>query len=177
MLFIVLTLVVFAVIFKNAFTDIIRFSVLEEIHKPVTLKVMKLSDSATLPVRASDRAAGYDLFAAHSMVVPARGRALVKTDIAITLPQGTYGRVAPRSGLALKKSLDVAAGVIDEDYTGNVGVILVNQSDDDFTVEQGMSVAQLICERILTPTIQEVEEVDETERGAGGFGSTWTAVN
>lgn len=99
---------------------------------------------------------------------------LVKTDIQIEVPTGCYGRVAPRSGLALKNSIDVGAGVIDEDYRGNVGVILFNFSDLDFDVKKGDRIAQLICERIAYPKLVEVDTLTETVRGEGGFGSTGT---
>ena len=96
----------------------------------------------------------------------------MKTDIRIKLPTGTYGRIAPRSGLAIKFQIDIGAGVIDEDYRGNVGVILINHSDDDFPVKKGDRIAQLICEKIIYPEIKVVEQVDSTKRGNKGFGST-----
>ena len=96
------------------------------------LKVKKLSPAGRLPIRGSDKAAGYDLFSAQATSVPAKGKALVKTDISIAVPTGYYGRVAPRSGLAVKNFIDVGAGVIDEDYRGPVGVVLFNFSDMDF---------------------------------------------
>lgn len=96
------------------------------------------------------------------------------TDIQIELPSGCYGRVAPRSGLAAKNFIDVGAGVIDEDYRGNVGVILFNHSTVPFEVKKGDRIAQLICEQIFYPSIEEVETLSITERGAGGFGSTGT---
>jgi len=136
------------------------------------LYVKKLSSQAILPVRGSREAAGYDLSSAVQAVVPARGRKLIATDLAIAVPPGTYGRVAPRSGLALKKGIDVGAGVIDADYRGSVGVILFNHSDDEFRIEPGDRIAQLILERIVTPPILEVEDLDATSRGEGGFGST-----
>ncbi|XP_016177828.2 deoxyuridine 5'-triphosphate nucleotidohydrolase, partial [Arachis ipaensis] len=102
----------------------------------------------------------------------ARGKALVATDLSISIPEGTYARIAPRSGLALKHSIDVGAGVIDADYRGPVGVILFNHSDVDFEVKVGDRVAQLILEKIVTPDVVEVEDLDSTVRGEGGFGST-----
>ena len=137
-----------------------------------SLRVKKLSDAAVLPVRGSAGAAGYDLSSAHDLVVPARGKALAKTDLSIAIPLGTYARVAPRSGLAWKHSIDVGAGVVDYDYRGNVGVILFNFSDVDFAVKTGDRVAQLILERIETPPVIEVDDLDDTDRGSGGFGST-----
>ena len=92
----------------------------------------------------------------------------VKTDLAIALPALCYGRIAPRSGLAWKKFIDVGAGVIDADYRGNVGVILFNHAEEDFEVKVGDRVAQLILERIMTPPVAEVADLGETERGAGG---------
>lgn len=115
----------------------------------------------------------YD-YSAYDTVVPARGKALVKTDIQIEVPYGTYGRVAPRSGLAWKNFIDVGAGVIDQDYRGNVGVILFNHSDVDFDVKKGDRIAQLICERIVYPKVVEADTLTETARGEGGFGSTGT---
>lgn len=136
------------------------------------LRVKKLSDAATVPTRGSLGAAGYDLSAAHECMVPARGKALVKTDVSVAIPEGTYARIAPRSGLAWKHSIDVGAGVVDADYRGNVGVILFNLSDQDFQVNVGDRIAQLILERIVTPEVLEVENLDDTARGVGGFGST-----
>ena len=85
------------------------------------LKFMKLSENAYTPSKGSSRAAGYDLKSAYNYIIPASGKVIVKTDIRIRVPEGTYGRIAPRSGLAAKHHIDVGAGVVDEDYRGNVG--------------------------------------------------------
>ncbi|XP_052191120.1 deoxyuridine 5'-triphosphate nucleotidohydrolase [Diospyros lotus] len=135
-------------------------------------KVKKLSEKAILPSRASPLSAGYDLSSAAEVRVPARGKAFVPTDLSIAIPEGTYARIAPRSGLAWKNSIDVGAGVIDADYRGPVGVILFNHSDSEFEVKEGDRIAQLIIEVIVTPDVAEVADLDETTRGAGGFGST-----
>lgn len=136
------------------------------------LRVKRLSEHASLPVRGSSGAAGYDLASAYDITVPARGKALCKTDLSIAIPLGTYARVAPRSGLAWKHSISVGAGVVDADYRGNVGVILFNHSETDFGVDRGDRIAQLVLERIATPDVVEVKDLDGTTRGAGGFGST-----
>ncbi|KAL5219359.1 hypothetical protein ABZP36_020043 [Zizania latifolia] len=136
------------------------------------LKVKKLSENAVLPSRGSALAAGYDLSSAAVAVVPARGKAMVPTDLSVAIPEGTYARIAPRSGLALKHSIDVGAGVIDADYRGPVGVILFNHSDVDFIVKPGDRIAQMIIQVIVTPEVAEVEDLDATVRGDGGFGST-----
>ncbi|KAG1857170.1 dUTP pyrophosphatase [Suillus tomentosus] len=136
------------------------------------LLVKRLSDKAKIPTRGSNLAAGYDLYSAEKKAIPAHGKALVDTQLSIAVPAGTYGRVAPRSGLASKFMIDTGAGVIDADYRGVVFVLLFNLSDKDFQVEEGDRIAQLIIERIYTPDVMEVENLDETSRGAGGFGST-----
>lgn len=97
---------------------------------------------------------------------------MVMTDIQIEIPEGCYGRIAPRSGLAHKHFIDVGAGVIDSDYRGNVGVIIFNFSDQDFVVQRGDRIAQLICEKIENPELEEVQELFVSARGDKGFGST-----
>ena len=96
------------------------------------LKVQKLSNNAALPKRSTDGAAGYDLCASQDCTIPAEGKGLVKTGLSISFPIGLYARIAPRSGLALKKFIDVEAGVVDSDYYGEVGAVLFNHGDQDF---------------------------------------------
>lgn len=136
------------------------------------LCVKREHSGATLPTRGSASAAGYDLSASEAAVIPKGGRAVVSTGLSISLPIGCYGRVAPRSGLAVKKGIDVGAGVIDADYRGIVGVVLFNFGDEDVSINPGDRIAQLIVERIATPRVVEVTSLDETDRGAAGFGST-----
>ncbi|ACF42284.1 dutpase [Rana grylio virus] len=137
-----------------------------------SLQYVKLSEHASGLIRGSAGAAGYDLAAAHPVVVPSFGRALVKTDLAVKMPPGLYGRVAPRSGLALKNFIDVGAGVVDPDYRGNLGVILFNFGCDPFRVKRGDRIAQLVLERYESPPILEVDSLDSTDRGDAGYGST-----
>ncbi|KAL1534859.1 dUTP diphosphatase [Salvia divinorum] len=136
------------------------------------LRVKRLSEKAVLPSRGSPLSAGYDLSSALETKVPARGKALVPTNLSVAVPEGTYARIAPRSGLAWKHSIDVGAGVVDADYRGPVGVILFNHSDVDFEVKVGDRIAQLIIEQIVTPEVVEVDDLDSTSRGSSGFGST-----
>ncbi|KAL1970489.1 hypothetical protein VTN77DRAFT_4133 [Rasamsonia byssochlamydoides] len=136
------------------------------------LLVKKLTESARAPTRGSAFAAGYDLYSAKDTVIPAKGKGLVDTGLAIAVPEGTYGRIAPRSGLAAKNFIDTGAGVIDADYRGEVKVLLFNFSDEDFTVKEGDRIAQLVLERIYTPEVVVVDQLEESIRGAGGFGST-----
>ena len=137
-----------------------------------TLSIKRLSDKATLPQRGSEFSAGLDLSSAEDKVIPAGERALVKTDLSIACPPGTYARIAPRSGLALKKGIDTGAGVVDADYRGPVGVILFNWGKEDFEIKVGDRIAQLILEQIVLPDVVETDELPETVRGEGGFGST-----
>ena len=138
----------------------------------MALLVKKLVAHAIAPMRATEGSAGYDLSSAVDAVIPPNGRLAVSTGIAIGLPEGTYGRVAPRSGLAYKFGIDVFAGVIDQDYRGEVKCILYNSGDQPFVIKTGDRICQLILEVIKIPDVAVVLEIDDTERGAGGFGST-----
>ena len=138
-----------------------------------TLKFKKLTSVAFTPTRATQKSAGYDSSAPYEHTVPKNGRICIVTDLAFQIPDGYYIRVAPRSGLALKRQVDVKAGVVDGDYRGNVGVVLKNDNpNEDFTVERGHRIAQAILTKIDTPELEEVYEFDDTIRGSGGFGST-----
>ena len=136
------------------------------------VKVKKLCNNAKLPVRGSTGATGYDLAAAQTVVVVAHGKVLVKIGLSISMLTGCYGRIVPRSGLALKKFIDVGPGVVDEDYRGELGVVLFNFGEDDFKTNMGDKIAQLIFEKIKTPAIVEADSLEETGRGNKGFGST-----
>lgn len=140
------------------------------------LKVFLRSDKATIPTKGSALAAGYDIYASEDAVIPAQGQGLVATDISIIVPIGTYGRVAPRSGLAVKHGISTGAGVIDADYRGEVKIVLFNHSTKDFEIKSGDRIAQLVLEKIINADIVEIskEELDTTDRGEGGFGSTGT---
>ncbi|XP_044906314.1 deoxyuridine 5'-triphosphate nucleotidohydrolase, mitochondrial-like [Felis catus] len=131
---------------------------------------VRLSEHATAPSKESTQGLGYDLYSAYDYTEPPVEKALVKIDIQIALPSGCCGRVAPSSGLAAKHFIDVGAGVIDEDYRLNVGVVLFNFGKEKFEVKKGDRIAQLICEWIFDPEIEEVQVLDDTERGSGGLG-------
>jgi len=110
-----------------------------------TLRFVKLTEKARTPTRGSSTAAVFDLYSACNSIVPARGNVLIMTDLQIQLPERCYGRIAPRSGLALKHHIDIGGGVLYQDYRGNLGVILFNHSDIPF-FSRGDRIAQLICE-------------------------------
>lgn len=133
-----------------------------------------------LPAYATAESAGMDLLAAveAEVVLRAGERRLIPTGIAIALPPGTEAQVRPRSGLALKYGVTVlnAPGTIDADYRGEVGVILINQGQAPFSVTRGARIAQLVIAPCLRAGWQPVETLEDSTRGAGGFGSTGTAA-
>lgn len=138
----------------------------------IRLGYVKLSENAYPPQRATSHAAGYDLRSAYDYIVLKQNRTLVKTDLGLEIPEVCYGRIAPRSGLALNHFISVGAGVIDRDYTGNVSVLLFNHSQSDFYIKKGDKIAQLILEMIVCPQVVELSSLSQTERGDQGFGST-----
>ena len=147
-------------------------------HPPLRLTALRLAHGHDLPLPGakSSGAAGLDLCAAVEvpLIIPPHGRALVPTGFAIALPIGHEGQVRPRSGLAVKHGVTVlnAPGTIDADYRGEVKVALINHGDEPFAVTRGMRIAQLVVAPVTQVTLTEVAELDETERGSGGFGST-----
>jgi dUTP pyrophosphatase len=136
------------------------------------LRFKQLDDRAVLPARGSAFAAGLDICSIEDVVIEPRQRATARTGLAVAIPHGFYGRVAPRSGLAVKQGLDVLAGVIDSDYRGELCCVLYNTSDTAIVLPAGSKVCQLIVEKIITPKAAWSYDLDETARGAGGFGST-----
>lgn len=135
------------------------------------LSVTKLSEYAFLPTYGSEYAAGLDLYSTKDVLVLPGERVLVPLDIAIELPKNTYGHILPRSGLALKKGIHIGAGVIDEDYRGNVGVLLFNLGKEQVEFKKGDRIAQMVVKPYVHVTVQE-KNVSESERGDKGFGST-----
>lgn len=140
----------------------------------MTLKFKRIHPDAVLPAYAHPSDAGMDIRSVADMTVPARGRALVPTGLVVLLPPLYEAQVRPRSGLALKHGITVlnTPGTIDSGYRGEIGVILFNSSDVDFQINKGDRVAQVVIAPVTQPVIEEAQEIDETDRGAGGFGST-----
>jgi dUTP pyrophosphatase len=137
-----------------------------------TLRFKKLDSRAVLPKRGSALAAGLDVCGIEDLSVGPKQRAMARTGLAVAIPPGFYGRVAPRSGLAAKNGLDVLAGVIDSDYRGEIVCVLYNTGDETINLQAGSKICQLIIEQIITPEAAWAADLDETARGAGGFGST-----
>lgn len=140
----------------------------------MTVAFKKLSPEAVLPAYAHPGDAGMDVCSVENLTVAPGGRALVRTGLAMALPPGYEAQVRPRSGLALKRGVTVlnTPGTIDEGYRGEIGVILANFGDSDFVVEKGDRIAQMVIAPVTRAEVVEVGEVDSTDRGAGGFGST-----
>lgn len=157
----------------------------------MSVKVKKLHPLAQVPERGSKLAAGADLTAIENITIPPNQRQFIRTGIAIQatdkdialvtykddsksidVPVYSYFQVAPRSGIAFKNGVMIMAGIVDLDYVGEVKVGIYNSSNEDFQVEVGMKIAQLIRKLCVLDEYFEVEELDQTERGEGGFGST-----
>lgn len=140
----------------------------------INVKVLKTGGYPELPKYETLQSAGMDVRSRIDITVPAGQRVLVPTGLFIALPVGYEMQVRPRSGLALKKGISVlnTPGTVDADYRGEVGVILINLSDTDFTVNKGDRIAQLVFNKVEQAQWVEVDELDETERGDGGFNST-----
>jgi dUTP pyrophosphatase len=137
-----------------------------------TLRFKQLDPRALLPKRGSVLAAGLDVCGIEDVEIGPKQRAMARTGLAVAIPPGFYGRVAPRSGLAAKNGLDVLAGVIDSDYRGEIVCVLYNTGDEIIKLPAGSKICQLIVEQIITPEARWATDLDETARGAGGFGST-----
>ena len=146
-----------------------------EINQP--FKVLRTCKEALLPKKGSKFSAGYDVHSRKDMVIPARGRDCVPTGLKMEIPTGSYGRISPRSGLAVKNGIDVGAGVVDSDYRGEVHVMLFNHSDTPFYIKIGDRIAQIIIEKLTSVELVEVQSIEETERGECGIGSTGTGLN
>ena len=145
-----------------------------------TIKIKRLSEGALIPVRATDGAACFDLYTPREIAIQ-KGRNLVDLDLSIELPAGTYAEIRPRSGFSAKgfedvhgcrKDADVLHGCIDEDFRGNIKVIV--KSEDYFVIAKGTRIAQMLIASYLPVELEEAEELSSTDRGAGGIGSTGT---
>ena len=140
----------------------------------MTVKVLRTDPAAQLPVYAHPGDAGMDVRSIEEVTLSPGARALIHTGLVLMLPPNAEAQVRPRSGLALKHGITVlnTPGTIDAGYRGEVGVILINLGAEPFTVEQGMKIAQIVVSPVAQAEVVEVTSVDETDRGAGGFGST-----
>ena len=136
------------------------------------IKIKKVFPEAQVPTRANDKDAGYDLYSTESLPLTPHTRQAICTGICVEIPKGYYGRIAPRSGLALKAGLDVLGGVIDSGYRNEIKVILINFREGLVSIEEGDRIAQLIIEKCEDVEWEQVEELGSSERGESGFGSS-----
>lgn len=138
------------------------------------IKIKKLYEDSEIPTRGSEYAAGYDLYAHEGATIKPHETAKIGTGVAIQPPKDTFGAVFARSGLAAKQGLRPAncVGVCDYDYTGEYIVALHNDSNEERVIEKGERIGQVVFIPYVNVTFVEVDELDATERGAGGFGST-----
>jgi dUTP pyrophosphatase len=143
----------------------------ELINGYTKFKVRLINPNAIIPQKADHGCAGYDVYSVVATMVPPGTRKLIPTGIKTEISRNHYLRVAPRSGLSVK-GIDIGAGVIDSSYRGEIKVLVINNSDTCFSIEQGAKIAQLVLERCNNPKIEVVDVLSETVRGNGGFGSS-----
>ena len=140
----------------------------------MVLRFKRIHPDAVLPAYAHPSDAGMDVRSIDDLIIAPGKRALVHTGLIMALPPMYEAQVRPRSGLALKNGVTVlnTPGTIDSGYRGEIGVILANFGEEDFVVKKGDKIAQIVIAPVTQPIIEETETIDETDRGAGGFGST-----
>ncbi len=136
------------------------------------LKITRIDKEVKLPGYAYEHDAAFDLPSREDVVVLPGEKKIVKTGLKMMIPKGHVGLIWDRSGLAAKKSIHCMAGVIDSGYRGEIGVVLINLGKEEFAIEKNMRIAQLLIQPVMQPKITEVEELDDSERGEGGFGSS-----
>ena len=138
------------------------------------LLVQKIEEDAIVPYKAHKEDAGMDLFSIEDKTLKPMERKLIHTGIKIELPKNTEAQIRPRSGLALKNGITVlnTPGTIDEGYRGEIGIILINLSKEEFRVEKGMKIAQMVIKPIININVEVTRELSESSRGEDGFGST-----
>ena len=137
-----------------------------------TLQFFKITPRATTPTKAYGKPAGTDIYAAYDYKIAPLTMEKVKTDLKVKLPEGTYGRIAARSGVTIAEQIIIGGGVVDPDFTGNITILVFNLSNTDCIIKTGDSFAQLICEKISHPALVEISDIPNTERGEKGFGSS-----
>lgn len=136
------------------------------------LKIKKLDELAMVPTKANETDAGYDLYSIEDINITPSERSLVRTGISMAIPRGYVGLIWPRSGLAVKHGIDVLAGVVDSGYRGEVCVVLQNHGDKIYQIRKGDRIAQILFQEISSFNVYTVEDLDGSDRGASGFGST-----
>lgn len=140
----------------------------------IKVKIKKIKDNAIIPKYAHQGDAGVDLYSIEDYLLKPSERVLVSTGIKISIPKGYEAQIRPKSGLALNQGISIVntPGTIDADYRGEIGIITINLGKEDFKIEKGKKIAQMIFNKVEEAEFEEVEELENTTRGEGGFGST-----
>lgn len=138
----------------------------------MVLRIKKFDKEAKLPCYANKGDAGLDLYSNEELLLRVGERVLVSTGIAMAIPSGFVGLIWDKSGIAAKFGIKTMAGVVDSSYRGEVKIVLHNLSNENFKIEKGMKIAQMLIQPVESKEILEVEDLEDTERGEGGFGST-----
>jgi|SRR3989344_1838313 len=141
------------------------------------IKVKKIHSDAVIPDYAKDGDAGFDLHSLEEKILAAGEKAVIKTGIKIEIPNGYFGSIRDRSGLAAKNALHCLAGVVDSGYRGEIGIVMINLGKDEFKINRGDRIAQMLIQKVERVEIEEVEELSESFRGESGFGSTGLKKN
>ena len=137
------------------------------------MKIKLIYNNSKIPTKGSKQAAGYDLYSLYDYYVYPHEKTVIKTGVVMEIPTGFYGRIEPRSGLAIRNGIDVLAGIIDSDYRGEISVILYNTDKErTFSIKMGDRIAQIIFEKHYSFDFEVVEKLEESQRGDSGFGST-----
>ena len=137
----------------------------------VELQIVKMSPEAVIPTRATKYSIGLDFYSPSDHLIHPKSQKQIPTQIKLGIPPGHYGRIAPKSGLAIKHQIHVGAGVIDPDYTGEIKILLINHGKHYYQVKQGDPIAQLILEKASMPILKQVKELPTASRGEKGCGS------
>ncbi|MFW5991235.1 MAG: dUTP diphosphatase [Candidatus Nanoarchaeia archaeon] len=136
------------------------------------LKIKRLDKNVEKPGYAYEHDAAFDLRASHKEIIKPGEKKVIKTGLQMAIPSGYVGLIWDRSGIAAKHSIHTLAGVIDSGYRGEIGVVMVNLGTEHFNIEKNMRIAQMLIQPVAHPQITEVENLEESERGEGGFGSS-----
>ena len=169
--------IVDTILIGGSFYLLFKFFTTYKIFSEPKLYVKFNHKDAIMPFRATKESAGVDLFSCDDGNIEPHSKKMIDIGLSVKIPEGYYGRIAPRSGLAMRHSIDVGAGVIDSDYRGNINVILFNHGDEKFKYNKGDKLAQLIIEKIALVEPFGIDSLDNTERGINGFGSTGISNN
>lgn len=143
----------------------------------LSVKVKKIYENAVIPNYAKDGDAGFDLHSVEEKILAVGEKDVIKTGIKIEIPEGYFGSIRDRSGLAAKNALHCLAGVVDSGYRGEIGIVMINLGKEEFKINKGDRIAQMLIQMVERVEIEEVEELGESFRGESGFGSTGLKKN